>query len=168
VVAVGVAAQSAAELLDVSGSVGLGLVYVSYALLTAFALRNLRLVGMPVVLLGLVLNVAVIGVNGGMPVRAEALRAAGHLTDAEIAALDFGAKRHLEDGGDRLTILGDVIPVRPTREVLSFGDIVLAFGIADVLFRLLRPVGLGRGQPDTTEESEEPASDPVVRMGPAG
>lgn len=141
--ALGVLLQAAAETLDVRESVGLSMVYVSYGFLIVFAVRNLRLVGMPIVLLGLVLNTLVIGINGGMPVREEAIRAAGHLMPDEIATVDFGAKRHLEDDSDRLVFLGDVIPVRPTREVLSFGDLLLAFGVANVLFRLLRPVQVG-------------------------
>ncbi len=95
---------------------------------------------MPVVLLGLVLNVVVIGANGGMPVRASAIVDAGIASNRlEIAALDFGSKRHLEEEDDRLMILADVIPVAPLREVLSFGDLILAAGISNVVFRLLRP-----------------------------
>ena len=37
-------------------------------------------------------------------------------------------------------MLGDVLPVRPVHEVVSFGDLILALGLADVVFRLLRPV----------------------------
>ena len=137
---VGVVLQAAAELFDVDGDAGLGMVLASYACLVLFGLANLRLVGMSVVLAGLAANAAVIVANSGMPVRADAITAAGVATPEEVAGLDFGAKRHLERPGDRFVLLGDVIPVRPTREVLSFGDLVLAAGVADVLFRLLRPV----------------------------
>lgn len=126
-------------LTDVGGNVGLACVLGSYALLLGFAIANIRLVGMPVVLVGLLLNVVVIGVNGGMPVRAEAIRAVDR--DVRLETLDFGAKRHLEDGSDRLTILGDVLPVPPISQVVSFGDLILAFGVGDVVFRLLKPAG---------------------------
>jgi hypothetical protein len=140
--------QVVAEVFDVPDTVGLSMVLVSYVGLTAFALANVRVVGMLVVLVGLLCNLAVIGVNGGMPVRRSAIVAAHAATAAEISSIDFGTKRHLAGDGDALSILGDIIPVRPSREVLSFGDLILAFGIADVVFRLLRPVELGRRRRD--------------------
>ena len=134
--------QAVPQLLEVSGSTGLACVLGSYVLLLAFALANIRLVGMPVILVGLVLNVVVIGLNGGMPVRADAI----HTVDrhVKLATIDFGAKRHLEDADDRLTILGDVLPVRPIGQVLSFGDLILSAGVANVVFRLLKPAGAVR------------------------
>ena len=141
--------QVAAETLDVSETVGLALVLVSYVGLAAFAVANIKLVGMPVVLVGLLCNLVVITVNGGMPVREDAILASRAAAADEMDTLEFGAKRHLEDGDDVLTFLGDIVPVRPTNEVLSFGDLILAVGIADVLFRLLKPVELrGRREED--------------------
>lgn len=129
--------QAFPELVDVSETTGLAFVLVSYALLVAFALANLRIVGVPVALVGLLCNVAVITANGGMPVRAEAILAVDR--SADLGDLDFSAKRHLEEPDDRLTFLGDVVPVRPLGQVLSFGDLILAVGVADVVFRLLKP-----------------------------
>ena len=129
--------QTLPQFVDVSGSTGLACVLGSYGLLLVFALVNVRFVGMPVVLLGLLLNIAVIGVNGGMPVRADAILTVDRAQ--KLSAIDFGAKRHLEDPTDRITILGDVLPVTPLGEVLSFGDVILAAGIANVVFRLLKP-----------------------------
>lgn len=129
--------QALPELVDVSETAGLACVLASYALLLAFALANIRIVGVPVALVGLLCNVAVITANGGMPVRAEAVLAVDR--GADLGDLDFGAKRHLEEPDDRLTFLGDVVPVRPLGQVLSFGDLILAVGIADVVFRLLKP-----------------------------
>ena len=140
--AAAVVLQAVPQLLDIEGSAGLACVLASYALLVAFALANIRLVGMPVVLVGLLCNVVVIGANGGMPVRAEAILAVDR--SAELAEVDFGSKRHLEDDSDRVTFLGDIIPVRPIRQVLSFGDLILSVGIADVVFRLLKPIGAVR------------------------
>jgi hypothetical protein len=135
-----VAVQGAAEVLDVSDGLGLAMVLVSYVGLSAFAVANIRLVGMPVVLVGLLCNLVVITVNSGMPVRAEAIVASGAATADELDTIDFGAKRHLETDDDVLVVLGDIIPVPATNEVLSFGDLILAVGVADVVFRLLRPV----------------------------
>jgi hypothetical protein len=125
---------------DIAGAAGLACVLASYALLVAFAIVNIRLVGMPVVLVGLLLNGAVIAANQGMPVREDAIATVDRSgTPAEIRALDFEAKRHLEEPGDRFTVLGDAIPIRPLGVVVSFGDLILAVGLLDVVFRLLRP-----------------------------
>jgi hypothetical protein len=140
--AAAVVLQAVPQLVDVSGATGLACVLVSYALLLAFALVNVRLVGMPVVLVGLLLNVAVITVNGGMPVRADAIRTIDPRT--KLSTIDFGAKRHLETKDDALRFLGDTLPVQPIDQVLSFGDLILAFGVADVVFRLLKPSGVRR------------------------
>jgi hypothetical protein len=134
----GAVLQTVPELWEVPAA--LAMVLASYAALAAFAMANLHLVGMSVVMVGLALNVAPIVANGGMPVRAEAIVAAGISEPHDVEHLRFGAKRHLERPDDRLTFLGDVIPVPPLREVLSFGDLVLAFGVADVLARMLRPL----------------------------
>jgi hypothetical protein len=153
--AVSVALQALAEILDLSDSLGLSMVLVSYVGLAAFAVANIRLVGMPVVLVGLLCNLTVITVNGGMPVSEDAILASRTAAPDELASLDFGAKRHLEEDDDLITFLGDVVPVRATREVLSFGDLILAFGIADVLFRLLKPVELSRRRNDDDEPDRD-------------
>jgi len=140
--AAAVALQAAPQLPDVGGSIGLACILGSYVMLLVFALVNIRLVGMPVVFVGLVLNVVVIGVNGGMPVRADAILTVD--PKVQLDEVDFGAKRHLEDRSDKLTILGDVLPVEPINQVLSFGDLILAFGVCDVVFRLLKPAGAVR------------------------
>lgn len=138
--AVGAFAQWLPELIGVAEQRAFAAVMFSYAGLAAFAVANRRLVGMSVVLVGLVLNAAVIAVNGGMPVRASAIVASGIVASPDkVSRVDFGSKRHLEDADDRLVWLGDVIPVLFLREVLSFGDLILAAGVADVVFRLLRP-----------------------------
>lgn len=153
----GVVVQAGAELSGVDGWLALALVLASYALLAAFAIVNLRLVGMPVVLLGLCLNAAVIAANGAMPVRPEAVLTAEVAGRAELADLDLGAKRRLEQPADRLVWLADIVPVPVLREVLSFGDLILGAGVANVVFRLLSPVTVRR-----RDEAEELAADVVV------
>jgi hypothetical protein len=156
----GVVLQWAPELLGSSEEAAFGLVAASYVALAAFALVNLRLVGMPIVVLGLALNGAVIAVNGGMPVRADAVTAAGLAESVEsVKSLDFGSKRHLEGQDDRMAILGDVIPVRPLGEVLSFGDLVLSAGVGNLLFRLLKPSRRHRRAPNLRRDE---AADGVV------
>ena len=136
----GVVLQWVPELLGAGENESFVLVAASYIALALFAAVNIRLVGMPIVVVGLALNALVIGLNGGMPVRAEAVVAAGLADDAgEVESLDFGAKRHLETRDDLVPILGDVLPVEPLGEVLSFGDLVLSAGVGNLLFRLVRP-----------------------------
>lgn len=114
------------------------LILASYAILLAFCLANLQHAGMGVVFVGIAMNFAVIAANGGMPVRAEAIVAAGIVERDEVPALEFGSKRHLEREDDRLMVLADIIPVPVAGEVLSFGDLAMAVGVADVLVHLLR------------------------------
>jgi hypothetical protein len=135
----------------------------SYALLVAFAVVNVRLVGMAIVTLGLAANFVVIAVNGGMPVRAGAIISAG-ASAAQVPHLHYGSKRHLERPSDRITFLADVVPVAPLHEVVSFGDLVMAVGVADVIFHLLQPrKGLVvTGDAEVSEpvpEDEEPAAE---------
>lgn len=131
----GVVVQGAAAF-TADGAVAL--ILASYAILVLFAAVNLHLAGMGVVLVGVALNFAVIAANSGMPVRAEAITAAGIAEPSEIPDLEFGSKRHLERPDDRLTVLGDIIPVPGVGEVLSFGDLAMAVGVATVLVGLLR------------------------------
>jgi hypothetical protein len=115
-------------------------VLASYVSLALFAVRNLHLAGMGVVGIGLALNIVPIAVNQGMPVRASAIVRSGIVRHSnEIGRLRFGGKRHLEGPDDRLTFLGDVLPDWVFHEVLSFGDLVMAVGIAAVCSNLLRP-----------------------------
>lgn len=111
----------------------------SYLALIAFAVANLRLVGMAVVLVGLLLNLAVVVANGAMPVDAAAVVAAGVADPGQLGSLDLGPARQWQEPGDRLAALGDVVPVAPLNEVVSFGDLIMAAGLGNVAFRLLRP-----------------------------
>lgn len=135
VLILGVGVQGAAAF-TADGAVAL--ILASYVLLLLFTAVNLHHAGMGVVLVGIAMNVAVIGVNGGMPVRSEAIVAAGIVPAEEVRSLDFGSKRHLETDDDRLTVLGDIIPVPVAEEVLSFGDLAMSVGVAAVLVNLLR------------------------------
>ena len=123
-----------------SGSAAVAVVILSYVLLIAFCAANLRLVGMGVVLLGLALNFTTIAVNGGMPVRRSAVVAAGIADWDELDSLDIHEKRHLERPDDDLMAISDIYPVPVLGEVLSFGDIVMSVGVADVLVNLLKPL----------------------------
>jgi hypothetical protein len=117
---------------------GTVLVLMSYAVLAAFAARNLTRTGMGVLLLGVMMNAAPIALDGGMPVEAHAIVSARLASAADVTNLSFGSKRHLAHRGDHLRALDDTIPDWWTHEVLSFGDLVIAVGVAAVVAGLLR------------------------------
>ncbi len=123
----------------VGSTPGFVLLLSSYLLLLAFAVGNASLTGMWLVALGIGLNMVAIGVNGGMPVRPSAVVAAGIAEPEDVHEFDVGGKRHLERPSDRLTAISDIIPVPPLAEVLSFGDILMNVGLADVIVHLMRP-----------------------------
>ena len=123
----------------VGGGAGFTLLLTSYVLLVAFAAANAHIVGMVLIVLGLGLNALTIAVNHGMPVRRSAIVAAHIAEPGEDVGLDGRGKRHLERGSDRLMPISDIIPVRELRQVLSFGDLVLSVGVADVMVHLLKP-----------------------------
>jgi len=102
---------------------------VSYVLLIAFVWVNRRLPAAPLLLLGLVLNLVVIGFNGGMPVSEAAIRSAGGPDGALPSAIDDG-KHHLMTSYDVLTPIADVIGIPPPAgTVVSIGDLLLYSGI---------------------------------------
>ena len=126
--------------LPVVDRLGVAGLLASYVCLLAFAAANLRMVGMGLVAVGITLNVIPIAVNRGMPVDPDAIVAARIATTDELPTLHTDRKHHVRRHGDHLTAFSDIIPVgAPVHEVLSFGDVVLSIGVADVLFHLLRP-----------------------------
>jgi hypothetical protein len=110
------------------------LLLLSYVCLIAFGTANWRLTGMWLIVLGFSLNFLCIALNHGMPVSRTAIGSLG------IQEQPFGVKHHLERSSDRLTFLGDIIPVpSPVNEALSFGDMIMTVGVADLLFNLMQP-----------------------------
>jgi hypothetical protein len=118
---------------------GFGGLLASYACLLVFALANIRLAGMGLVAIGIALNTVPIALNRGMPVDRDAVVAAGIVPARRLDSLHLDRKHHLERPSDDAMVLADIIPVRPVKEVLSFGDVVLAVGVADVIYHLMRP-----------------------------
>jgi Family of unknown function (DUF5317) len=107
-----------------------GFAALAAAVLLAGVVANLRLVGAPVVAVGLAANLLVIGLNGGMPVRSDALAAAG--------LAGPGGGRHVADAGTRLGVLGAIVPVPGVPLVVTFGDLVAMVGLADVTANAVR------------------------------
>ncbi len=109
---------------------------LSYVLLLAVLVVNHRVPGAAVMAAGLTMNLAVVALNGGMPVSRDAIIAAG--ADGVIVIAD-GARHHLMSDGDVLQPLADVVPVpSPFSVVLSIGDVLLYGGMAWWCFAVTR------------------------------
>lgn len=133
---VGAFGTALAHVLD-SGLAALALA-AALTVLLAFVAANAHITGVLVIGCGLLLNLVAVVLNNGMPVRGDALVSAGVVEPGELATTTFAGPRHLETGSDRLGVLGDVVPIRGAREVLSFGDLIVVVGAADAVRELSR------------------------------
>jgi hypothetical protein len=118
---------------------------VSATLMTQFVVRNAAVPGVALAGLGLVLNAAVVILNGAMPVSLDAAARAG--LPVERLDLDGDPRHEQLDAATRLASLADTVPtpIPGRREVTSPGDILLAAGIGLFVFRMTRPRPLIRG-----------------------
>jgi len=134
--AAGLALRAAVEVADLPG--GVALLIVSYGLLLAACLRNLAWTGVGIVAIGLGAMVVPTVLNGGMSVRASAVRSVGafglEASDPLPAGASLPGERHVETSEDRLPWLGDVVPVPGAGIVVSFGLLVALVGLGDVAF----------------------------------
>jgi hypothetical protein len=132
----GLALQGISITADIGRSAGLAALVGSYGALLAFAWVNRRLPALWLLMAGLVLNILVICVNGGMPVSASALETAGAGAEGLLGA--GTAKHHLLGPEDSLTRLGDVIGIpAPVGAVISIGDVLLYGGVAALVVMIM-------------------------------
>ena len=112
---------------------------LSYALLVTFTLVNIRMPGIGLVLIGLVCNLTVIVINGGMPASASALINSGQ-RDVLVSLRSEGAdKHHLLTNEDQLTFLADVIAVpQPIGQAVSIGDVFVYAGLVWLVIATMR------------------------------
>ncbi|HEX9824543.1 MAG TPA: DUF5317 family protein [Actinomycetota bacterium] len=156
----------AMQITPVSGGDGLlrwtpiGLLLGSYVVMGVFAVANLRLRGFGVILVGLLMNVAVIGANQGMPVSAGALERVGHAEDiAVLRDAEPGSKHHLEEPDDVLLPLADVIPIAaPFDAIISVGDVFTYGGAAVFLAMALLGRAVRREPARNRRRKTQPAS----------
>jgi len=113
--------------------------YLSFGLLIVFTIKNIRVFGFAVILAGVLCNLLVIGINGGMPVSKHALRSSDQgqfLGDLENNPYP---KHHLATDDDLLRYLGDVIAVpSPIEQAISVGDILTYGGVGIVIIGAMR------------------------------
>jgi Family of unknown function (DUF5317) len=134
------AVQATVVVLPLPGLGGVVLLVAALVTLLGIARANGRLPGMPLIALGLLLNLLVVVANLGMPVPAETLERAG--IRVEQPAPDRPDAKHvLERDGTRLGLLGDRLAVRPLRTVTAYGTVIELAG----LFLLLQHLVLGAG-----------------------
>jgi hypothetical protein len=129
----------AMQFLPVPGRVlPLAMLLASFVLLTIFAAVNIRLVGFPLIALGICCNFLVITVDHGMPVSRHALVASGQEFTLHMLVEQGGAKHHLASSSDELVFLADVIPLGPLQQVVSIGDVFTYAGVMWLIAAAMR------------------------------
>jgi hypothetical protein len=130
----------AMQLVTGGGTLETWLLLGSFVVLVVYVIGNLAAPGYPLILLGLLMNFAVIAANQGMPVTREALVESGQAdTIPELASNGDGPKHFLAEDGARLLDLGDVIAVgSPIRQVMSIGDVQVHLGIGWFIVMAMR------------------------------
>lgn len=124
----------------------------SYALVLIFALKNLRIAGVPMIVVGLVLNGLVVTLNGGMPVSRSALLDSGQGDTLRLLEDDQAAKHQLMADETVLPFLGDVIAVGdPIRQVVSVGDLFVYAGISWLIVGVMQGRTAGLVRPEEPE-----------------
>lgn len=123
--------QVAADLFAPNDISSTGLLVVTYLVVAAFVLRNRKLPGILIAVVGLAMNILVISLNGAMPVS----RWAADIAGGGSVGDEMGIKHEIAGSETDLAFLGDVIPIPETGRVISAGDVVLAAGIAVLVYR---------------------------------
>jgi len=131
----------------------------SLLMLLGFLGLNWKVVGVPVLLAGLLLNLVVIGANGGrMPANPQALIATGQADRAELL-VEEGAAANVVLMSDktRLNLLGDyiVLPfLGSLGSAYSVGDLLALAGEALLVYGMVRKPVVGDGQ-QAARDSEQ-------------
>jgi len=89
---------------------------------------NRRLPGMALIGLGLLANLLVVGINGGMPVSKATLERVG-ISATSPDLRELGPKYVLERPGTRLGVLGARLAIPPGRTMVSVGDVAQYAGL---------------------------------------
>jgi Family of unknown function (DUF5317) len=152
--AVCLAVQATVVVLPMPGVGGAVLLLAALATLLGIARANARLPGVPLLALGLLLNLIVVLANLGMPVPAATLERAGIAVE-QPAPDRPDAKHVLEHDGTRLGLLGDRLAVRPLRTVTGYGTVIELAGLFLLLQYLVRGPGPFRREDGTAHGAHE-------------
>jgi hypothetical protein len=139
--------------LEFISNLALGVLLVVYASTLLFVFMNRHLRGMAVLGVGAALNFACMAANGGkMPVSYEAVKRV-HMEKAFSTDM---ARHNLLGKDTKLPLLADIIPRAwppfPERDVMSFGDTIVALGLFLVVQSQTR-----KRRPKAKGQAEEPA-----------
>ncbi len=132
------------DLVGLSGGFAAFLVLVGTAAILSFAVINVRVGGMVLIVGGVGLNFLVTLFNWGMPVRANALVSANIVDKKDLANVVMSGGRSIS-GGSFLGFLGDVIPL-PWGQVISIGDVLILGGAVLVTANVMRSYHVGGGR----------------------
>ncbi len=122
--AAGVVLQTIGESFDIPGRAVV--VTAGLLCLIAAAMRNVHIAGAAVAGIGVTLNMAVLVVNGYIPVSFDALTAFGN--DVTVNPAATGLWR-IETSDTSLTFLGDIVPTPVLNTPISFGDLIMLAGL---------------------------------------
>ena len=147
------AVQATVVVLPMPGAGGTVLLVAALATLLGIARANGRHAGVPLLALGLLLNLIVVLANVGMPVTAATLERAGIRVE-QPAPHRPDAKHVLDTGDARLRVLGDRLAVRPLRTVTSYGTIIELAGLFLLLQHLVRGPGPSRREDGTAHGAD--------------
>jgi hypothetical protein len=143
VLGAGVSLLIVLDLMPISGWFATLLRIVALGAVVGFAVVNLRIGGMVLVLVGVGLDLLVTVLNWGMPVSGAALVSAGIVSEADLDQVALHGGRELSDGAV-LGFLGDTIPL-PWGHVVSIGDLIALVGVALVTASVARRYQVGGG-----------------------
>ena len=133
------AVLSLAVALDTNMLAGRFALGVSLALLLASCVLNRHITGAQIAAIGISANLAVLLLNGYLPVNEAAVVAAGIIDFDGLDRVLLGTARRWSDDATIAAWLGGAIPLEPLRDVITLGDLVTAAGLANVGFRLMWP-----------------------------
>jgi hypothetical protein len=134
--ALGLVAQAALEVIEFPRSdittLGYGILMFSYALLLGFCVANVSTRGFGVIAIGVAMNALVIGLNQGMPTKPVGTDAQGRRVFKPVEQ----TVKHRQSGTeDLLGFFGDrILFPRPFDEIVSFGDLVIAVGVCELVY----------------------------------
>ncbi len=122
--AAGIVFQTLGETFDIPGRAVV--VMIGLLCLIGCAMKNLHIAGAAVAGIGVTLNMAVLVVNGYIPVSFDALTAFGN--DVTVNPSATGLWR-IETDDTSLSFLGDVVPTPILNTPISFGDLIMLAGL---------------------------------------
>jgi hypothetical protein len=133
--------------------VGFALLLGTYAMIFGFCWLNWRVRGMPMVVVGIALNVLVIALNQGMPTQDDVKTVDGRSVQVPIPQT---VKHRPETDDTKLSFLGDIWTLPgDERHPFSIGDVVIGIGILDICFEASRvPRRRGKRLPDLSAISD--------------